>query len=358
MRIVELRSDTQTLPTPAMRQAMATSEYGDDMTGEDPTVKRLEAMAAEMFGKEAALLLSSGTMGNLVAIMAYCQRGDEIITGDKSHIFRAEAGSASGIGGVAYHPIPNLPNGMLDPQQVEAAIHPDDQHYSPTKLIALENTHNGCGGTVLTPDDTHAVAKVAKAHGIPLHIDGARIFNAAVYLETPVAELAKEADTVTFCLSKGLGCPVGSLLIGDHETIEKSRRIRKALGGAMRQAGIIAAPGIVALETMIERLADDHVNAKRLARGLTKIPGFSIDPEQVQTNLIFPAITAEMPMGVSARLKERGIRVGDRGPIWRLVTHADVTADDIDYALDVIDTTVRELKADASKQVAAKPAAY
>lgn len=343
MRIVELRSDTKTLPTPAMREAMAASRYGDDMEGDDPTVNRLEAMAADMLGKEAGLLLSSGTMGNLVPILALCQRGDDIIVGDKSHIYRAEAGGASALGGVAYNPIPNQPDGTLDPAEVEANIHPADQHYSRTRLIALENTHNACNGRALTPDDIKPVAGVAHAHGIPLHIDGARLFNAAVALETPPAELVKDADTATFCLSKGLGCPVGSLLVGDHETIDKARKVRKMLGGAMRQAGVIAAPGIVALETMIDRLADDHANARRLAQGLSRIRGFDIDPKDVHTNLVFVSITPEMPAGIEGKLNERGIKVGDRGNgTWRLVTHNDVSSEDIDYALDVIETTIEE----------------
>ena len=343
MRIVELRSDTKTLPTPAMRESMATSQYGDDMVGDDPTVNRLEAMAAEMLGKEAGLLLSSGTMGNLVPILALCQRGDDIIIGDKSHIYRAEAGGASALGGVAYHPIPNLPDGTLDPDEVEVNIHPADQHYSPTRLIALENTHNSCNGRALTSDEIASVAVVAHEYDIPLHIDGARLFNAAVALETPPAELVKDADTVTFCLSKGLGCPAGSLLVGDHETIYKARKVRKMLGGAMRQAGIMAAPGIVALETMIDRLADDHANAQKLARGLAAMPGFEIDPGDVHTNLVFVTTTDELPAGIAGKLAEQGIMVGDRGNnLWRLVTHNDVSSDDIDHALDVIETTVRE----------------
>ena len=205
MRIVELRSDTKTLPTPAMREAMATSEYGDDMVGDDPTVNRLEAMSADILGKEAAVLLSSGTMGNLVAILAMCQRGDDIIIGDKSHIYRAEAGGASALGGVSYHPIPNQPDGTLDPEQVEANIHPPDQHYSPTTLIALENTHNACDGRPLTPNEIKSVADVAHSYDIPVHVDGARLFNASVALETPVSQLVKDVDSVTFCLSKGLG---------------------------------------------------------------------------------------------------------------------------------------------------------
>lgn len=346
MRTVELRSDTKTMPTPAMREAMATSQYDDDMVGDDPTVNKLESMAADMLGKEAAVLLSSGTMGNLVAILAFCDRGDDIIIGDKSHIYRAEAGGAAALGGVAYHPISNQPDGTLDPAEVEANIHPADQHYSPTKLVALENTHNACNGRALTPDEIKSVADVVHAHDIPVHLDGARLFNAAVALETPIDEMVKDADTITFCLSKGLGCPVGSLLIGDHETIDKARKVRKVLGGAMRQAGIIAAPGIVALETMIDRLTDDHANARKLAQGLTNIPGFDLDLDDVHTNLVFVNTTDEMPSGVPQKLAERGVMVGDRGNnMWRLVTHNDVSSDDVDYALDVVESTVKDLAA-------------
>ena len=345
MRIEELRSDTKTLPTPAMREAMATSEYGDDMVGDDPTVNRLEAMSADILGKEAAVLLSSGTMGNLVAILAMCQRGDDIIIGDKSHIYRAEAGGASALGGVSYHPIPNQPDGTLDPEQVEANIHPPDQHYSPTTLIALENTHNACDGRPLTPNEIKSVADVAHSYDIPIHVDGARLFNASVALETPVSELVKDVDSVTFCLSKGLGCPTGSILAGDSETIDKARRVRKILGGAMRQAGIIAAPGIVALESMIDRLAEDHSNARKLALGLSKIPGFDVDADGVYTNLVFVNTTDELPSGVPQKLAEQGVMVGDRGNnLWRLVTHNDVSSEDIDYTLSVIEATVKAMR--------------
>ena len=345
MRIVDLRSDTKTKPTPEMRKAMANALVGDDMDGEDPTVNRLEEMAAEMMGKDAAILVSSGTMGNLVAILAFCQRGDEIIIGDLSHIYRAEAGGASGLGGIAYHPVPTDSRGMLDPDDVAAAVHPDNIHYAPTKMVAIENTNNARGGTALTHDDVKAVADVARAHEIPLHVDGARIFHAAVYLETPVSELVKDADTVSFCLSKGLGCPVGSLLCGSRETIEEARRWRKILGGATRQAGVIAAPGIVALETMIDRLAEDHANARKLARGLSQIPGFSIDAESVQTNLVFVNVTVDSGLELARKVGERGIKLGPRNPegsLWRLVTHNDVTSDDIEYALDVIESTTKE----------------
>ena len=281
MRVVDFRSDTVTLPTPEMREAMATAELGDDVYGEDPTVNKLEALAAETLGKEAAVLVSSGTQGNLSSVLAHCGRGDEAIIGHLSHIYRSEAAGTSVLGGVALKLLENGKTGMLDIDRLRDMISPPDVHFPPTRLIALENTHNACGGAVLTPDDTAAVAEVARESGVALHIDGARIFNAAVSLETPVAELAKHADTVTFCLSKGLSAPVGSVVCGSSEAIENVRRWRKVLGGSMRQAGIIAAAGIVALETMVERLADDHSNARRLANGLAQIPGIEIDPEDV-----------------------------------------------------------------------------
>ena len=343
MREIDLRSDTKTLPSPEMRQAIAKAELGDDVAGEDPTVNRFEAMAAEMLGKEAAVLVTSGTMGNLVAVLTFCQRGDEVIAGEMAHLYRAEAGGASALGGVAYHPLPTDERGMLDPDEVEAAIRPHDHHYPGTRLVALENTHNASGGTPLTPEDTKSLADVAHAHDIPLHIDGARIFNAAVYLETPVAELVKDADTVTFCLSKGLSAPVGSVLCGSHESIEQARRWRKMLGAGMRQAGIIAAAGIVALEKMVTRLAEDHANARKLALGLREIPGIEIDPDRLPTNLLFLKITRGNSAELARRLGERGVKVGDRGAsTWRLVTHYGITSDDIDHVLDVIETTFRE----------------
>ena len=343
MGVIDLRSDTVSQPSPEMRRAMATAEVGDDVFGEDPTMNRLEALAAEMLGKEAAVFVTSGTQGNLVSILAHCQRGDEVIVGDKSHIYRAEAGGASALGGVAYHPVATDERGMLDPEEIAAAIHPNNIHYAPTRMIALENTHNAAGGTALTPEDTKAVADVAREHEVALHIDGARLFNAAVYLETPVAELAKDADTVTFCLSKGLSGPVGSLVCGSHEFVEQARRWRKTLGAAMRQVGVLAAAGIVALETMVDRLAEDHANARRLAQGLSEIPGIEIDPEAFQTNLVFLEISDGRATEVARRLLQRGIKVSDRGgSMWRLATHYGITAADIDLVLDVVGDTLRE----------------
>ncbi|MBM3935497.1 MAG: low-specificity L-threonine aldolase [SAR202 cluster bacterium] len=344
MRVIDLRSDTKTRPTPAMRKAMAEAEVGDDMLAEDPTVNKLEEMSAERTGKEAAVLLSSGTMGNLVASLTYCQRGTEMIVGDRSHIFRAEAAGASGLGGIAYRTVANDSRGMISPKAIENAINPNDQHYAPTKMIAIENTHNSCGGTVLTPADVKAIGDVAKAHKLPLHMDGARIFNAAVYLETPLSELVREADMVTFCLSKGLGCPIGSMLCGTREAIDQARRWRKALGGATRQAGVIAAAGVVALEQMVDRMADDHANARKLAFGLANIKGFVLDPGHFQTNLVFADTTFKNALEIARKLDDQGVKVNARGydgKTWRFVTHADVNSADIDFTLKAISATVK-----------------
>ena len=344
MRVVDFHSDTRTLPTPEMRRAMAEAEVGDDVSRQDPTVNRLEEMAAERLGKEAALFVSSGTQGNLVSILTHCQRGDEIIVADNSHIFRGEAGGASALGGISYHTLPTDERGMLDPDEVAGAVKPADVHYPHTAMVALENTHNARGGIPLTPEDTKSIADVAHSHDLALHIDGARIFNAAVYLETPVSELVKDADSVTFCLSKGLGCPVGSVICGTNEFIDRARFWRKMLGGGTRQAGIIAAAGVVALDTMVTRLAEDHSNAQRLAQGLSRIPGISIDTDSLPTNLVFFEVEGD-PIELSRRLEERGIKGGDPQRRWRFVTYNGITGDDIDYALDVVESTFKKYAA-------------
>ncbi len=336
MRIVDLRSDTVTQPSEEMRQAIATAELGDDVYGEDPTVNALENMASEMLGKEAGLLVTSGTMGNFVSILAQCERGQEIILGEQTHIYNAEGGGASTLGGVAFHPIPNTNIGTLDLNQVENAVRFGNIHWSPTAMVAIENTQNACGGIPITPSYMSDLSKIAKSNGLRVHVDGARLFNAAVCLETPASELVKDADTVTFCLSKGLSAPVGSIVCGDKTTIAKAREWRKTLGAGMRQAGIIAAAGIVALNTMIERLSDDHANAKRLAKGLNSIPGFSIDPESVKTNLVF-AEPPEAPYDLINQINNRGVLINARpGGTWRLTTHYGITSEDVDYAIDVI----------------------
>lgn len=326
MKIIDLRSDTVSQPTPAMRQAMANAEVGDDVYGEDPSIIRLQELSASLVGKDAGLFVPSGTMGNLIAILAHCGRGDEVILGNLAHAFLFEAGGISALGGVHSHQIQNQPDGTLDLDDIHHAVRPNDPHHPITRLIALENTHNRCGGVALTPSYTQAVGELAREHRLQLHLDGARIFNAAVAQCVPAKELAAPVDSVTFCLSKGLCAPVGSVLCGSTEFIIRAHRIRKQLGGGMRQAGILAAAGIVALETMIDRLEEDHQRAKRLAGLLEQIPGILLDPGTPHTNMVFFTIDKNMiPMTaaqVSDRMAERGIRIGVTGRFrFRLVTH-------------------------------------
>lgn len=323
--MIDLRSDTVTHPTPAMREAMARAEVGDDVYREDPTVNRLEAMAADLMGKEAGLFVPSGTMGNLIGVLGHCQRGDEVIMGHLGHTFLFEVGGVSALGGVFVHTLPNQPDGTLRLEDILAAIRPSDVHHPITRLVVLENTHNRCGGVPLSVEYTRQVGEAIHARGLRLHLDGARIFNAAVALGVSAKALAAPADTVTFCLSKGLCAPVGSVLCGSHAFIEQARRIRKQLGGGMRQAGILAAAGIVALETMIERLAEDHRRARELAQGLARLPGLYLPMGLPATNMVFLNLDESLPLDATAfaaRLAERGVRVGVVGPRqFRLVTH-------------------------------------
>ncbi|MFC1935545.1 low-specificity L-threonine aldolase [Chloroflexota bacterium] len=344
MRIIDLRSDTVTHPTPAMRRAMAEAEVGDDVFGEDPTVNRLEAMAAERLGKEAALFVASGTMANLVSGLTHCQRGDEMLLGSEAHIFHNEVGAMAALGGVHVRTVPNNARGMMAPDEVEAAIRdPNSIHQPRTALVCLENTHNWCGGGVLASEDIGAIAEVAHSHGTALHIDGARIFNAAVALDVSPAVLARMADTVSFCLSKGLSCPVGSLVCGSKEVIARARKNRKMVGGGMRQAGIIAAAGVVALDTMVDRLAEDHANAKRLAKGLARMPGLSLDPDAVQTNIVIFEVMDRPAQEFMNALKERGVLTSyTGGRKVRMVIHYGIGTEDIDEALDVVETVTRE----------------
>ncbi|MDP6078404.1 MAG: GntG family PLP-dependent aldolase, partial [Acidimicrobiales bacterium] len=307
MRTIDLRSDTVTHPTPEMRKAMAEAEVGDDVYGEDPTVNRLEEMAAQRMGKEAAAFVASGTMGNLVCGLTHCQRGDEMLLGSRSHILMYEVGSIAALGGVQVRTVPNDPRGMMDPNEVEAAMRPDNVHQPRTAMVCLENTHNRCSGAVLDSEDIGAIAEIAHRHGAVLHMDGARIFNASVALGVAASELARPADTISFCLSKGLCCPVGSVVCGSRETIGRVRRNRKLVGGGMRQAGVIAAAGIVALESMVDRLAEDHSNAKRLARGLAGMPGVTLDPDAIQTNIVIFEVTSGQAQELMAALKDRGV---------------------------------------------------
>lgn len=344
MHPIDLRSDTVTLPTPAMRQAMANAEVGDDVFGEDPTVRRLEAMAAERMGKEAALFVVSGTMANLVCLLTHCGRGDEIIVGDQGHIFLYEVGGCSALGGIHSRQVPNQPDGTLDLAQVEAAIRGDNVHWPRTRLICLENTHNRCGGACLTVEYMDAVRRLADRYGVRVHLDGARIFNAAIALGVDVRQLTRQADSVDFCLSKGLSAPVGSLVCGTADFIAEARRSRKVLGGGMRQAGVIAAAGIVALEQMVERLADDHHHARRLAEGLAEMPGIRLDPASVQTNIVIFGLADSLPdaAGFCQRLAAEGVKMLAIGPRQvRAVTHYGIEAADIEQALTIVNRVLR-----------------
>ncbi len=334
---IDLRSDTITLPTPAMRKAMAHAELGDDVFGEDPTVRKLEELSARRMGKEAALLVTSGTMGNLVCQMVHCGRGDEMILGDKSHIFYFEQGGSAAIGGIHSRTVTNQPDGTLLPEDIVSAVRLDDVHFPRTRLVVLENTHNLCGGSPLSPAYLHQVAAIAAENGIKLHVDGARVFNAALALKVSPAELAAPADSISFCLSKGLAAPVGSVVCGSAEFIARARRMRKVLGGGMRQSGVIAAAGIIALERMVERLAEDHDNAQRLAKGLENIEGLSLGvPESVRTNIVYMELSADLSAPETAQKLERaGVRVLASGPRrLRAVTHYGITAKDVDQAVE------------------------
>lgn len=328
MDIVDLRSDTVTVPTIEMREAMAKAKVGDDVYGEDPTVNCLQETAAEKLGKEAGLFVPSGTMGNLIAVLSHCQRGDEAIMGDKAHTFLFEAGGISALGGVFAHTIPNQVDGTLQTDDVLKAIRPDDVHQPPSRLIILENTQNRCGGVVLSANYINMVAELAHARGLKLHIDGARIFNASVAANTNAKSLVEKADSVTFCLSKGLCAPVGSVLCGTREFINKARRIRKMLGGGMRQAGILAAAGLVALDKMVDRLADDHQRAKILAEAFGKVDGIRLDMGFPETNMVFLSLDDTVNLSaneIAKRLLVENIKIGVTGERnFRLVTHAMV----------------------------------
>jgi threonine aldolase len=326
MDFIDLRSDTVTHPTPAMREAMAKAEVGDDVYGEDPTVNRLQEMAAAIMRQEAGLFVASGTMGNLAAILAHCGRGDEAILGDKSHTFYFEAGGISVLGGVPSYQLPNQPDGSLAIEDIQSALRdPSDPHYPFSRLVALENTHNRCGGTFQTPEYTRQLCDFAHTHGLVVHLDGARIFNAAAAQGIAAKELTAPVDSVTFCLSKGLCAPVGSVLCGSKAFIAKAHRIRKMLGGGMRQAGILAAAGIVALETMIERLAEDHARARKLADGLKQVAGLVVDAGSPATNMVFLTLADEVPLEglqVEEKMKANGVLIcAIRERRFRLVTH-------------------------------------
>jgi threonine aldolase len=341
MKVIDLRSDTITLPTDEMRRAMYEAEVGDDVHGEDPTVNRLEELAAEAMGKEAALFTASGTMSNLLGVLANTRPGDEIIVGSEAHIFWYEVGGASALGGVIIRTVPNDEDGKLNSADVEQAIRSGNIHFPPSTLLCLENTHNRCGGAVLTREYTEQISQLAHQHKLLVHLDGARIFNAAVALGVGAEKLAAPVDTVNFCLSKGLSAPVGSLFCGTKLVVDRARKWRKMLGGGMRQAGVVAAAGIVAIEKMVDRLADDHANARRLAEGLAHIPGFTVCPEKVSSNIV----NVEFPQQVDdfvIKIGERGVKFLSRGgQSVRAVTNRMVTAEDIEEALKRIDMLVK-----------------
>jgi threonine aldolase len=335
--MIDLRSDTVTKPTPEMREAMANAEVGDDVFGEDPTINRLQDLAATMLGKEAALFVASGTMGNLASVLAHCGRGDEVILGDISHTYLFEAGGIAALGGVHPRVLRNAPDGTLALVEIASAVREDDEHFPVSRLVCLETTHNRCRGAALPVDYIDAVGELAHARGLKLHIDGARLFNASVALNVDPARMVAAADSITFCLSKALSAPVGSLIVGDAAFIGRARRARKLLGGGMRQAGILAAAGIVALQSMVERLADDHARARRLAEGLAGIPGVRVENERPATNMVYINIDPAVPLdenGIMNGLEKRGVLVHDVGPRrFRIVTHYWVGEADIDTAL-------------------------
>ena len=346
MRVVDLRSDTVTLPTQEMLEAIRTAELGDDVYGEDPTVNRLEQLAAEKMGKEASLLTTSGTQANLISLMSQTKRGDEVILEADAHLYYYEVGAFSALGGL----VPRLVKGqmgVMTPEDIEKALRPPNIHFPPTSLICIENTHNRAGGTMWSPTQIKAVFDFAKSHGLRVHMDGARIFNAAVAQNLDVREFTRYVDSLMFCLSKGLSAPIGSLVVGDRELIDRARRFRKMLGGGMRQAGIIAAPGIIAIEKMVHRLRDDHANAKVLATGLSKIQGISLDLSHVQTNIVLYDVSG---LGVTAKkwiakISEHGVKAGaQEGGRVRMATHRGIEKDDIEYTLNVAEKVAKKIR--------------
>ncbi|MBD3192347.1 MAG: low-specificity L-threonine aldolase [Candidatus Heimdallarchaeota archaeon] len=335
MKKIDFRSDTVTMPSEEMMEAINSAELGDDVYGEDPTVNELEEKAAKMLGKEAGLLVCSGTMGNLCGTITQTNHGDEIVLVENAHIFLYEVAGAAVIGGLQLKTVRGIDNYLISPEILESAIRADNIHCPKTSLVCIENTHNVSGGKIWTKQQTDALIAKAKEYDLKVHIDGARIFNAAVALDLSVSELTKEADSITFCLSKGLACPIGSLIVGNHAFIEKARRTRKMLGGGMRQAGIIAAPGLVALDSMVDRLAEDHQNAQSLARGLAEIDGISI--QDCPTNILYIDLSG---LGISGAQLSKDLASFNiitrswKGPIVRLVTHYGIEREDIDFTIE------------------------
>ncbi|WP_086984293.1 low-specificity L-threonine aldolase [Vibrio aphrogenes] len=336
---MDFRSDTVTQPTQAMRQAMATAMVGDDVYGDDPTINELEAWAAQRHGFEAALFTSSGTQANLLALMSHCERGDEYLCGQQAHNYKFEGGGAAVLGSIQPQPIENEPDGTLCFKKLAQAIKPDDIHFAQTKLLSLENTING---KVLPLEYLQQAREFADQHQLQLHLDGARVYNAAVALNVDIKAISCHFDSMTVCLSKGLAAPIGSLLLGPKTFIQKARRIRKMLGGGMRQAGILAAAGKIALTEQVERLAIDHANAKKLALGLDKITGFQVNVEHVQTNIVFAKVAPTLDMAaLKHHLHECGILIGTGNPL-RFVLHNDIQTEDIDVLLQQITTFIQQ----------------
>jgi threonine aldolase len=340
MKPIDLRSDTVTKPSPAMREAMARADVGDDVFGDDPTVNKLQEVAAARFGTQAGLFFPSGTQSNLAALMAHCQRGEEVILGQDAHTYCHEAGGAAVLGSIQPQPLSNQPDGTLDLAEVEEAIKPDDSHYAITKLLSLENT---IGGKVISRAYMADAIALARRHRLSTHLDGARVFNAAVKLGMPVKDLCGGFDTVSVCLSKGLGTPAGTVLVGKKDVIDRARRIRKMLGGTMRQVGILAAAGLYALENNVDRLAEDHANAERLGKGLAAL-GLKVDP--VQTNMVFATVPKESAAALKQHLDNNGI-VTLGGTKMRLVTHLDVDAAGIDRVISVFGEFFQRARAGA-----------
>ena len=330
---IDLRSDTVTKPSPEMRKAMANAEVGDDVYKGDPTVNKLEEKAAELFGKEDAIFVSSGTQGNLVSVLSQANRGDEILLGDICHIFGSEAGGVSVLGGVVMYPLKTNPDGTIDEERITEAVKPDDYHKPSTKLFAFENTHGGVSGMPISKESSDKMALAAKKAGLRVHMDGARIFNASVALNTSVKDLTEHVDSATFCLSKGLSCPVGSIIVGEKDQIAEARRIRKLLGSAMRQVGVLAACGIIALDNMIDRLADDHENAKKLAIGLSEISKVEINPDNIHTNLVKFKVPENKGFEGSDKLKDFGILINGSYTELRMVPHYGIESEHIDTTI-------------------------
>jgi threonine aldolase len=331
---IDLRSDTVTRPTAAMWDAMRAAPLGDDVFGDDPTVNALQARVAAELGFEEALFMPTGTQSNLCALMSHCQRGDEYIVGQMAHTYRWEGGGAAVMGSIQPQPLPNQPDGTIALADIEAAIKPDDAHFARTRLIALENTW---GGTVLPLSYLEAASSLARKHGLAIHLDGARLFNGAVASGVSPREITKHFDSVSVCFSKGLGAPAGSALCGSRELIARARRVRKMAGGGMRQAGVLAAAAMHALDHHVARLADDHANARRIAEGLRGLQGVSVAPPQ--SNIVFIDLAADKPNDVVARLRESGVLATGLYKL-RLVTHLDVSADDIERAIPVLRRTL------------------